>query len=425
MSALTELSAKMAQKRAELYKIQMQADTGKVDPVEGGQLYALDSEQIQEIKRRNEELIELNQQYQALEMADILKKNEQAFKDMQEPRRFDTVGGRPASVHDLKIAAMREDNTPISELFCKSSEYQRGQRRGISVSFEHINMKTLLQTSAGYAPANPRTGIVVMSAQRTPMIADLIPQDPTTLSSVKYMEETTFTNAAANTSEGTAKPEATLVYTERTAIVEKISVWIPATEEQLDDVDQMRNLLDNRLSLMILQKEETELLYGNGSGAIDGFLHNSSRATQAFSTNNADTVFMGMTKVRYTAFAEPSGAILHPNNWQTIRLAKTSGSGEYIMGAPSVNGGGAVNVAGVDTLWGKPVIVTPAITANQGLVGAFSQYAHISRRLGLRIDVSDSHDVYFVANKLAIRAEERLSLETYRAAAFCELTSLT
>jgi hypothetical protein len=57
---------------------------------------------------------------------------------------------------------------------------------------------------------------VVDYAVRPLVVADLLPTINVSLPTYLYMEETTFTNAAVEVAEGSAKPEAALALTERT-----------------------------------------------------------------------------------------------------------------------------------------------------------------------------------------------------------------
>ena len=75
-------------------------------------------------------------------------------------------------------------------------------------------------------------------------------------------------------------------------------------------------------------------------------------------------------------------------------------------------------------LWGLPVALTSAIVAGTALVGAFKTASQIFRKGGLRVEASNCHASFFVENKIAIRAEERLALAVYRPSAFGTVTGL-
>jgi HK97 family phage major capsid protein len=67
---------------------------------------------------------------------------------------------------------------------------------------------------------------------------------------------------------------------------------------------------------------------------------------------------------------------------------------------------------------------TTGITEGTGLVGAFRPYAEVLRREGITITLSTEHSTYFVENKVAILAEERLALAVYRPSAFATVTGI-
>jgi HK97 family phage major capsid protein len=99
-------------------------------------------------------------------------------------------------------------------------------------------------------------------------------------------------------------------------------------------------------------------------------------------------------------------------------LTRTA-DGIYILGNPSDPMVGS-------RLWGLNIRSCPAQTENTAVLGAFKTFARIFRKRGSGIVVrmSTEHDTYFVYNKVAILAEERLLLAVYRPAAFCTVTGI-
>lgn len=414
-----ELQEKLNAKRDELAAI----FDGSKTSVDGEARYDLTTAQLEDVKARNAEIDDLAKKLEDAKSVDeIYQRNAQAIQDGNRAKHNLPLGG--SNQGREQDGGKQRQVKSLGQLFVESDAYQAAKASGkfkhIEASFEdfdHLEAKTLFETSTGFPPESTRTGQIVPFAHRRPLIADLVPNTTFDQAAVVYMEETTFTNNAATRLEGGAAGESALAYQERTDPIREISTWLPATEIQLQDVGASRSLIDNRLMTMLDLTEEVQLLTGDGNAPnLTGFLVKAGVQSQAKGSDTVpDAVYKAMTKVRFTGFAEPSAVVFHPNDWQDIRLLRTT-DGIYIWGSPSE--------AGPERIWGLPAVITPAQTENTALLGDFQLYSEIFRRRGATLKVSDSHDDFFIKGKLAIRADKRLALVIYRATAFCKVTGI-
>jgi HK97 family phage major capsid protein len=405
--ALKEAQEKLEAKRKELGTIFHEAgddmDFAKVKSVQGNPFEIADI-----VRQKNDELTDLGKEYEKLLAVDRAAQNVKTAGvptgEAGDGARKDGYSGRPSQ-------------KSFGELFTASDAYKLKQGRTGPESTLDVDVKTLMTTTAGWAPEVDRTGKVVPFATRPIQVADLIPQTETTQSAIQYMEETTFTNAAAEIAEGGTYPEAALALTEQSSLVRKIAVFLPVTDEQLEDEPQIRGYIDNRLPFMVRQRLDGQILSGNGTAPnLRGILNVVGIQTQAKGTDpDPDAIYKAIVKVEVTGQAVANGVVMHPNDWQDIRLLRTA-DGIYIWGNPSD--------AGPERIWGLQVVRAQAATAGTALVGDFANFAELSVRRGIDVQVSNSHSTFFVEGKQAVRADIRCALVIYRPTAFCTVTGL-
>lgn len=364
-----------------------------------------------EIKRLHDELAALGAEVERLAAVEKAAQATKALGDF-------LATPSNAMTHPSGKSTVTAPAKSIGTLFVESKafkEFSGGKSPVAEIS--DFDVKTLFQTTDGWPPETTRTGRVILAAERALVVADLPMLTETTQSAIVYMEETTKTNAAAETAEGGAYPEATLELSEKNSPVRKIAVYLPVTDEQFEDEPRARDYVDNRLRDMLNRRLDGQLLTGDGVAPnLTGVLNVAGIQTQAKGADPTfDAVHKAITKVRYTGFSEPDSVIFHPNDWQEIRLTRTA-DGIYILGNPSD--------PGPERIWGLPRVVTPAIPEGTGLVGAWREFAELSLRRGIEFDVSNSHADFFVNGKLAIRASFRAAFVVYRPAAFCTVTGI-
>lgn len=403
--ALKEAQGKLDAKRKSLADLLAEAgpdyDMSKVKSI-AGDTHA----KVAEIGKMNAEIDEAKA---AVDQLRVLHKAAQASRE--------TDGSRESGADSDEDTRGRKSFGAMLMATEAIKGYKSGSGSGPTSRID-IGLKTLFSTGAGWDPEDLRTGRVEMYPTRpAPRVIDAFPQTTTSLSTVLYMEETTFTNNAAETAEGGQYGEAQLALTERSSEVRKIAVFLPVTEEQFDDEPRARSYVENRLPFMLKQRLDLQLLTGNGTSPnLRGTENVSGINTQALGSDPlADALYKGMRQVRETGFAEPSHVFIRPSKWETVRLARTA-DGVYIWGHPSM--------PGPMTIWGVPVVETTAVTSTKAVLGDYTNFSEVSVRRGVDVQISNSHGDFFIRGQLAVRCDIRVAVIHFRPSAFSVITGL-
>lgn len=414
--ALKEARERLEARQDDLHKIFDEAgpelDMSKVKSVDGDS--AAKAARIRELDKEINDLTDKVGELEAT--AGIAAKHRQD----RERQRAEEAGRTEKGADGERGARRGGDGARLKsfgELFTDSQAFKARQGDSGPVATLDVELKTLFETGNGWAPETTRTGRVVDYATRPIEIIDLIPSGTTAQAAVVYMEETVFTNNAAEVAEGAQFPESRLKLDEVTEPVRTIATWLPLTDIQLEDVPQAQGYINNRLPFMLRQRLSSQILVGNGTAPnLKGITNRTGIQTQAKGGDpTPDAFYKAMTKVRVTGQALPNAHVMHPNDWQEIRLLRTT-DGIYIWGSPSE--------AVPARLWGLPVVEAQAMTEGTGLTGDFANFSELTTRRGIDVQISNSHADFFIGGKKAVRADTRVALCIYRAAAFSTVTGI-
>lgn len=287
---------------------------------------------------------------------------------------------------------------------------------------------------------------MVASPMRTKRVRDLFPVRRTTAQVIEYFRQLGFTSISAtgfdDTVGGTGystnnaaaavperadsafglKPRSSFEFVGEQAPVRTLAHWEAAHRNVLADEPQLRSIIDNELLYGLRLLEDTQILNGNGTGEnLKGVLQTtgiqtynwSAGATLPVADTKADAIRRAAT-LAFLAYYEPSGIVMHPNDWEDIELTKDA-NGQYLVAV-------SVAMGGEPRVWRMPVVETPAIAEGTALVGAFGTGAQLYDREDASIRISEQHSDFFIRNAIVILAEQRLALAVKRPEAFVKVT---
>jgi len=276
-------------------------------------------------------------------------------------------------------------------------------------------MKTVTSTTAP-TPVG-RLPEIVAGVTRAVRIRDLIPRIPVSEGSLTFLREVTYTNRASPVQETASKPPSAITFEQVNVPLVCIAHWLPASKQVLDDIPLLREFIAGRLLDGLMDAEDFELMFGDGTNNHMSGLDSQAAAYAGTYAQAGDTYIdklgHALQELENNNYS-PDGFVLNPVDWRRITLQKTedggANKGSYVLGGPGSTA--------TPQLWSKPVALSTAQREGRFLVGQFAGSVALFDRMGPRIDLSSEHADYFVLNRVAIRCEERVALAVFRPAAF-------
>lgn len=395
-------------------------------------------------------------------MRDI-KEIKSLLSDLQDMQEVDSWSSQPsgnavssayaAAAADLNTLSSREIKS-IGEMFLESAEFKSlaNGRNGanmvapwqVQASLTGYNVKDVFSAMPTAGNVVRPEGLqdfgavqrdpMVLPPMRTKRVRDLFPVRTTTASVIEYFRQLGFTtiqqggqnNSASTVAErsGSAfgvKPQSSFAFIGEQAPVRTLAHWEAAHRNVLADEPQLRSIIDNELMYGLRLLEDNQILNGDGTGEnLLGVLNTPNIQEYAWSDGvaspvadtKADAIRRAAT-LSFLAYYEPSGVVLHPNDWEDIELTKDL-EGQYLIAV-------SVAMGGQPRVWRMPVVDTPAMEEGTALVGAFGTGAQLYDREQASIRISEQHSDFFVRNAIVILAEQRLALAVKRPEAFVKL----
>ncbi|AGA74896.1 MULTISPECIES: phage major capsid protein [Pseudomonas] len=275
------------------------------------------------------------------------------------------------------------------------------------------SMKEMKVTSAGIV-APVYDPVIQPGIRQELRIRDLLTSIPVTGQQYTYFREKLHTRGAAPVAEGGLKPTSNVTFEPVTDRVKKLAVWMPVTDEALDDVPQMFAYLQQLLRYDLKLEEEAQILKGDGTGEnLPGLMTQATTYDTALSKAGdtaIDLVRRAIYQVRKQSQMSADGTVMTELDWMNIELQK-DGENRYLF----------ANLQGLVTpiLWGRPVITSDSMDEGDGtnggefLVANFARSTTLFDRMSFVFKMGLIND-QFIKNERALLVEERLGLGVRR-----------
>ena len=291
------------------------------------------------------------------------------------------------------------------EQFIKSDSYKAFM--GGNAQKARFEVKNTLTGSDASVAPDRKPGIIPGAFQML-TLESLFPSAPTSSNAIEFTKEASFTNSAAEASEGSAKAESALTWSLVNMPVSTVAHWIKISRQLAMDNAALAAYVETRMRYGVNRRVETQLAVGDGTAPnISGIFDTGNYTAHGYANAALGTSLKSLVLIRkiiadlMAAGYPPNAILLNPADWATIEndlLITAAGKipFDYNNGQPR--------------LWGLPVVQSVGVTADTFAVGAFNVAGTIHNREGVVVQLSESDGDNFTKNLITLRAERRLAL---------------
>lgn len=280
---------------------------------------------------------------------------------------------------------------------------------GGSATKMRLEIQNSTTTGSDATVAPDRKPGVVPGAFQPMTLESLFPSVPTSSNAIEFTKEASFTNNAAETAEGGAKPETNITFSLVNMPISTVAHWTKISKQLAADAPALAAYINTRMVYGVDRRVETQLGVGDGvapniSGILDAgnFTAHGYAAAALGGTLAKHVLIRKMIADAWAAGYPVDAILLNPADWATIEIeALTTAAGQVRV---------SYTQAGQPMLFGIPVVQSVGMTADNVAVGAFRMAGTIHNRQAVTVDMSESDSDNFTKNLITIRAERRLAL---------------
>jgi len=327
-------------------------------------------------------------------------------------------------VHDTR--SMGQRFTSMDEVRSWTDSGARGTSPALTADLDlrAVTNVTLGATSGGAMTRPERLDRIGSDfLNRRVFLSDLLPHIQVSQGAIEYVQDVSpmadQNDAARETAEGAAKPQAGPTLAVISEAIPVIAAWANITRQTAADVPQVMGYLDGKLRYSLKRRVDAQSISGDGvSPNMKGLSNRTGIVTYA--PVAAEARYRSIRRgIRLLEDVEsvPEIIVLNPADAEIFDLSNDTTAG--IHATPDQQGG--LQGPGARTAWGLTQVRSTAIASGTALLIDPMAVAYMDRQQ-VTSYMTDSHASNFISNILTLLLECRVGLALFEPKGVCKIT---